>query len=222
MTGKCAAYWRAKDAGKECGIPETKRSLDLQNKYRNGLVLDLVSMGCTEDDVFEYLPYSVCGAERFKDMIAYFSLKRESPIRRKMIDLFFQKITKREKITNRDIVTHGFTRKGWSNSDYEKHYIPRAAAHCITGKCLSAAKERSINRIKKSGGGLCKRPITVTGEKKSLTRYIADLNNFCTVGQIGILQKMNEFGYGDNEYGAFCIALKWALDRLEQEKGEQK
>ena len=43
-----------------------------------------------------------------------------------------------------------------------------------------------------------------------------------TSGQTNILENMISAGYGEDVYGAYCIALKWASERLEQEKVKPK
>jgi Arc/MetJ-type ribon-helix-helix transcriptional regulator len=229
--GKCAAYWRALDNGKDCGAPKAGTNTEKnQYIYRHEIVPDLVAMGLLEDDVFENLPYSVglcnksyVGERGRAKTINLGALRRDSPIRKKMLDFIFERIASGKRVSGSDLVNAGFERTSWTIVDYERHYSSGAAGirGLLSERGPSKKSERGTSRAitsLKNKPVLSRGCFSSNGRQISLTSKKQILVNLCSVGQLAILERMAAAGHGDEEYAAFCIAIKWAAERLDVEK----
>lgn len=219
MAGKCAAYWRAKKLGKECGVPESHKSLRKQERYEE-FIEELVDLGVNKDLAFDYIPYTLLLTPKTgklrNNIVSFLSLRRNSPIRQKMVDYIFLSVMQGKKITGEGLFKASKTNKlKWTDEDFKIHYTDSAATSAITGKKLvKRGRQIAINLIKENPYPDAP---TIDG-KYSITQKIVSLSSVCTSGQFGILQDICSSGYCEEEYSAFCLALKWALERLEQEK----
>jgi hypothetical protein len=222
MVGKCAAYWRARESGKDCGVPSSKSATSAQERYLE-VIDELVGMGADRDNAFDHIPYSLIACSgrsgRSGKLVPFISLRRDSPIRKHMIDYIFQCVISNERINYGGLIAaSGVDISKWTEDDYKNNYTSGGARRVINGKRLG---NFSYTKAMKSviGGDLTRLNTfrSVSGNR-SLTEKLQSLTNICTSGQLGILQKMNAVGYGDNEYTSFSIALKWAAERLESEK----
>ena len=87
---------------------------------------------------------------------------------------------------------------GWDETLINAHYKNNTAAYIISNR--KNVETRMISK--------CITPIT-----KQVGQKIE-----CAPIHRKILISMMEKGFGDNEYAAFCIALKWAVERLKEEQ----
>jgi hypothetical protein len=227
MSGKCAAYWRAREQGKDCGVPQSRVANAKQNRYIRDIVPDLVSMGAREDDVLDLFKYTHawgCSRNRAsgKKAVSIASLKRSSPIRMKMLDFIFRSVVEGKEVTVDTLCAGGFDLDKWALEDYVEHY-----EHVPQNKrivALAPPKKLDTGHTKSAITCTIKNPIphaatrASNGQSASVSVKKSILAGLCTSGQIGILQDMNLAGFGDDEYTAFCIAIKWAWERLESEK----
>jgi hypothetical protein len=179
-------------------------------------------MGAKEEDVFELLHYDVCTKSRYINGICGIpitSLKRESTYRKKLLDFFFERIMSGKPTMVRDIIEAGFTTEHWTDDEIKKEFEPRSAnKKTVSSRMKKSACDSAIKKIVLGSGIPSSNAVSFSGSYCGLTKITGFLNELCTSGQLGILQSMILNGYGDNEYTAFCIALKWAAERLEAEK----
>lgn len=203
------------DAGKECGAPKYGTiTREKQNQYRHGIVPDLVAMGAKESDVFELLPYTTCSSSSSPKghNISLVRLRRDSPKRKEMLDFIFSSVVSGKRISLNNITDAGFITDLWTPEDYIRHYGYLPNSTITHNKADRNLIELSLDKL----------PLESACISDSIYRQNKRLSNFCTSGQMGILQKMNSAGYGNDEYAAFCIALKWASERIYQEKRQKE
>jgi len=204
MAGKCAAYWRAKKLGKECGVPTSKWSLINQGRYED-FIDELVGLGVDRNEAFDHIPFSLLTVSSGRDYIVFTDLRRDSPIRKKMVDYIFKTVCDGKKVTHLGLHTSsGINKSEMTLDDFKNHYREERINN-PHHNCLKAR-------------GFTTTPNSQSAVIPNIRSQSILLLNLCTSGQIGILQAMDAAGYGDDEYAAFCIAIKWAAERLEAEK----
>jgi hypothetical protein len=220
---KCAAYWRALDNGKECGAPKLgSAARTLQDEYRKGVVSDLVAMGLKEDVIYDLLYYTAL--IHCTPCPSILRMKRDSPYRKKMLDLVFEAVSSGVIISkNKDFYKKIADRypeldiRTWADEDWSRHcgeYRPSPRARGVWDRELKLKSVRvepfAITNRNNIGEGR-------DYNTDSRTSIVHKLRMVCTAGQFSILQDMVALEHGSDEYAAFCIALKWASERLDIE-----
>lgn len=181
-----------------------KLSQRVRNKYEkyDEVVDELESLGINRDLIYENLRFSNItgggGGKLKRDLPVFVALKRTSPIRKRMIDYMFTTLSNSAEVTQKGLFNAANTKKSeWTQKDYDEHYI----FHAATFVKANAKK-------------------TQPPQKDRVRQY--DKKIECDTVHRNILLRMNAAGYGDDEYAAFCIALKWAAERLEAEKAAKE
>ena len=221
MSGKCVAYWRAIDKGKECGAPKLGTiTRKFQDEYRKGIVPDLVAAGLKEDDVYENLHYSILN--QMYPLPPLLKIKRESPLRKKLLDILFEALASKRSLKGKDKyfkeIAEKFpeldTRK-WGYDEWMLHFGKDYRFRKVMGVITSERNHNPPKATPQDPEVQHKR----WGEDTP-TSISRKLSNVITAGQRAILQDMVSYGFGDNEYAAFCIALKWASEKLDTLENE--
>lgn len=117
-----------------------------------------------------------------------------------MVDYLFNCCINKKKARTRDFNKFIYPPfKDWGEKEIEEHYLPSKINWVISNRKRHSKLQNFT--IKKSFLGQSGQTIK------------------CDSVHHNILLRMIDAGYGDTEYAAFCIALKWAAERINQEKG---
>jgi hypothetical protein len=212
----CAGVIKAVLEGKACGMRISKESLDEYEKY-TGVIDELCDRGCLKDTAFNLVHKTIITGYKIKDGINLFSLKRDSPIRKQIMEYLFNCVISGKRTTREGYIQSAGTRAHWTDIEYEEHYSPRSVTQINNARLAKSRKARILN-----GDGNDPDSINSLGYNTGIKRKMGFLSCLCTTGQTNILFNMIESGYGNNAYESFCIALKWASERLESEKSAKE
>jgi len=187
-----------------CGL--SKRSQDAVSDFL-GVVNELVQMGLPEDIILLSFPSSALVGSGF------FTLTPSSDIRKNTLSKIYDLLASNKKITSRVVRT--FTGiDSWDQDIVEKNCV------LCTGdpaKRRTLSKKSFLTRLEKRKHNPSSH-LNLLKAKSDITDRISKLYFINTQGQTNILENMQSSGYGEDIYGAYCIALKWASERLELEK----
>jgi hypothetical protein len=193
-----------------CGL---SRKAQKQTGAYLDFVMELESMGLPEDQILLFLSASAYNNSGLRSLIP------SSSIRKDTVSKIFDAISNNKKITQH--MARTFTGiDNWDEKIIEKNVFLSDATNTNGRAGLSAATRKqtllsAINRRKANPSS------TYVGRKcPSVADRISKLYQINTQGQTNILMEMNTAGYGEDIYGAYCIALKWASERLESEKAK--
>lgn len=174
------------------------------------IIDELVDMGVRREDAQNNIPLSVCESSwnKTKDLVNFHSLKKTSSIRKKMMDYFFLCAVNNKPAELPDLIkASGELRTKWTNEDYKMHYSLQAANFAN-----SLVKRHNTMRIKR------------LSEKDDIGKIIVSPWNVrhylmlaCTAPQYSLLTQVSNAGYGDDEYAAFCFAIKLLGEYLQRE-----
>jgi hypothetical protein len=150
----------------------------------------------------------------------FLGLRRDSKIRVETINKIVSNIINGKKTKGKDVHAWVGIRKLSPEEVKENfnNYVsgPIAAGLARTKKSVEQAKERTPNeQCLPIACATTNRNFDLTEKKRSILRVL-------NTGQYNILLSMIQGGYAEDEYAAFCIALKWAAERLEAEKAAKE
>jgi hypothetical protein len=207
----CSGVIKAILEGKACGMHISKKSIAEYEKYSD-MIDELCIRGCEKNTAYNLIHITVVRAGATKNGINLFSLKKSSSIRKRIMDYLFSCAVSGKQTTRKGYVAIAGTRKDWSDTEYDEHYTPLAISQIKKVRAIERHKTRILNGVDNPNAG------HYFESNTGVTRKMGALSSLCTTGQTNILFSMVERGYGDNAYESFCIALKWASEKLDSEK----
>jgi hypothetical protein len=172
------------------------------------VVHELTEMGLPEDQVLTLLPSSVL------KISGIYSLLPESQPRKELKSKIYDLIANKKKMSGR-IIRHLSGIDNWDEQFIDKNC--KVDGGRWKGNLKTNLLSKIVNRQNNRSSQLNTGDRNVGGAQERI-RYIYRINSH---GQTNILETMNTAGYGEDIYGAYCIALKWASERLEAEKKEK-
>lgn len=206
----CDGVLTAVITGSGCGVNFSKKTRSYYNNYKS-IVDEIEGMGLRDRNLI----YRLLKLDRLtgrgranthvRGMPKLFLLKRNSPIRKKMMDYIFKTISNGYRVKAEELkCASGVDVTTWSIDDFKEHYSAESAAYSFA----QIRKWRDVPRFVKSPE-ITNKPLVQRGREV-----------VCDPIYRNILTRMVLAGHGDDEYAAFSIVMKWAVERLERENKE--
>jgi len=198
-------YKKIKRDGNFCGL--TRQSMRAISLYFD-FAAELSDLGLPEEIVYKYLPQSAY-------LHSYMpALKKDSIIRRSTLDKIVSQISSNKKITSKQlrkwVGVDTFTEEKAFENFSDAGYFAFCRGQKIRGKKIADAISDVPPKWQKM--------ILFNNQSISINELKNRVFNACNSAQYAVLLEVQKAGYADDEYAAFCIALKWAAERLESEK----
>ena len=165
------------------------------------LLTDEISeMGIPIDTVYECIPKAVVINTNQRHGFFPHSLKRNSPIRKKMIDFIYKCCSNNEYISQKIMRKEFGTTEEMTDDEIKTHANPKAACAILA---VRAAKRKSLAALP-------------TPPKVVFKQHPLKIE--CDTIYRNVLTRVMKAGYGDSEYAAFAHVMKWAGERLDAEQ----
>jgi len=198
----CVRFWDTFEReGNFCGVSKsTVRDFEAYLDF----VRELGTYGADREDCFRLFPSSAYTQSKIP------GLKRDSPIRKHVVEKILSHIASKKHVSGR--TARSFI--GYNYLTDEEKEINFKPNHF---RGVKRGEDRTLKTIFTSKYADPHNQTSPNTTDNTITALIRRINGVSNTGQKHILNAIISAGYADDEYGAFCIALKWAADRLEQE-----
>jgi hypothetical protein len=202
--GKCLRFWDAIERdGNFCGVSNNtmKRYLDYLD-----FIGELCSMGLDREECFTYFKTTTF------QRVGLRAYRRDSPLRKNLVEKIVSSITNRDPITIAETIRMGIC--NLSESAAKENLTPLGHNAYRSSVVRKQKVLDSVNLPPEH------QPAFIYGSygSSSVKGRRSRVASVATTGQWNVLLAMVNAGYAEDEYGAFCIAIKWAAERLENEK----
>lgn len=164
---------------------------------------EISDLGIHINKVYKNYPKScVAVSSTYKDTTPISNFKKNSPIRQKVMDYIFECCANDIPVDTKTYNKLLGDWRGWSDDMIKEHCTEHVAQYMISRRISI----RNKNKLK-----LLPAQITPCVLKQR------DRNVELGAPHHAILHRMIEKGFGADEYAAFCIAMKWASERISGE-----
>ncbi len=185
---------------KSCLVTEWSRSKIKSMRNYFALADEISEMGIPIDTVYDCLPKSLCIGRGSGFNIIPTSLKRTSPIRKKMIDYIYDCCANNEYVNLKKLVTMcGLSKITITEEEIRANYKPEYVNSIITNKRL--AQSRRLHAV-----------IPIEPVSKPLKQSGRDI--VCDTAIRSVLTRIVEAGKAEDEYAALLYCIKLGAESL--------